>query len=96
MFLKKLVKKLFKRGDKKKKPSYSISAQQNVIEYVKSDDFEIFTYEEMNPSALIDDYINTPSNRTVSINNLDHCKFAYVRRLYSTRQNQIQRVTGRF
>ena len=43
MFLKKFVKKIFNRGDKKKKSKHEIVEQQNHIDYVRSDDFEIFT-----------------------------------------------------
>jgi hypothetical protein len=68
MFLKKFVKKIFNRGDKKKKSKHEIVEQQNHIEYVKSDDFEIFTYEEVNPSAIMDDYMDSLSHRTVKNN----------------------------
>lgn len=80
MFLGKFVKKLFKNknkdkdGDKtsdkdKKKKKHnkynSIMVEQTHVEYVKSDDFEIFTYEELKEDNLIDDYLVSLSARTV-------------------------------
>ena len=52
----------------KKAKHDSVKTEQNIIEYKKSDDFEIFTYEEVKPADFIEDYINLLSARKVRIN----------------------------
>ena len=73
MFLRKFVNKFFnkekeKRKKKRKAKHDSVLIDQNHIEYVKSDDFEIFTYEEVNPNNFLDEYMHiTLSGRNVII-----------------------------
>jgi hypothetical protein len=71
MFLRKFVKKFFNKEKKKKKRKAKhdcVFMEQNHIEYVKSDDFEIFTYEEVNPNNFVEEYMqNTLSGRNVII-----------------------------
>jgi len=67
MFIGKFVNKIFGiNKSKKKKSKYDgYILEQNHITYVKSDDFEILTYEEFHLDLLLDDYFNTLSARTV-------------------------------
>jgi hypothetical protein len=72
MFLRKFVKKFFnkekeKLKKKKKKAKHDcVFMEQNHIEYVKSDDFEIFTYEEVDPGNFVEEYMQaTLSARNV-------------------------------
>ncbi len=84
MFLRKFVKKFFNKEKEKKKKKRkakhdSVFIEQNHIEYVKSDDFEIFTYEEVNPNNFLDEYMHiTLSARNVIIriylNIIDNCQ----------------------
>ncbi len=69
MFLRKFA-KLFKKEkktiQKKKKLKHEgVSIDQNHIEYVRSGDFEIFRYEEVNSGNFIEEYMNSLSARTV-------------------------------
>jgi len=71
MFLKSIA-KFFKKDKKdknaKKTKNDIILIEPNHFEYVRSDDFEIFCYEELDSKNYIDDYLNIfSSTRTVNI-----------------------------
>lgn len=72
MFLKSIA-KFFKKDKKDKKVKKAkhdgIFMEENHIEYVKSEDFEIFCYEELDSKNYIEEYLNIfSSGRTVNLN----------------------------